>query len=103
LLSKGNESRKRANILVRALDKVRAKADAGLQYVIHKQYRPFLDKVLKRKVLGLMTFVAVCIFIMSFALSGWLKFTFEANVLADFIQVNMQFPAGTSMPSRKMP
>lgn len=85
------------NRLVRAINGIRHKADAGLQYVIHRVYRPFLDKILRRKMLSLMSFIAVCIFIMSFAVSGWLKFSFEANVLADFIQVSMEFPAGMTM------
>ena len=97
LLKKEEGNNRRKNMLVRILDRVRAKADAGLQYTIHRLYRPFLDRVLKRKVLGFMTFVSVCIFIMSFAISGWLKFTFDANVMADFIQVNMEFPPGIPM------
>ena len=68
-----------------------------MQFLIYDMYRPFLDLVLKRKILSFMTFVSGCIFIMSFAVSGWLKFTFEANVMADFIQVNMEFPPGIPM------
>jgi len=97
LLSGEEKKPRRKNIFMRTLDNVRARADSGLQYVIHDVYRPFLDKVLKRKILSFMTFVSVCIFIMSFAVSGWLKFTFEANVMADFIQVNMEFPPGIPM------
>jgi multidrug efflux pump subunit AcrB len=97
LLVKDEPVSARRNVFLRSLDTVRAKADAGLQYLIYDMYRPFLDKVLKRKILSFMTFVSVCIFIMSFAVSGWLKFTFEANVMADFIQVNMEFPPGIPM------
>ena len=97
LLSKQEGRQERKNFFARGMDGVRARADAGLQHVIHKMYRPFLDRVLKRKVLGFMTFLSVCVFIMSFAVSGWLKFTFEANVMADFIQVSMEFPPGIPM------
>lgn len=97
LLTKEESPTRKQNYFLNKLDVIRAKADSGLQYVIHDVYRPFLDKVLKRKILSFMSFLAVCIFIMSFAVSGWLKFTFEANVMADFIQVNMEFPPGIPM------
>lgn len=93
----GHAEKKAENRIVKIFNAVRHRADSVLQYVIHQVYRPFLDKVLKRKVLSLMTFISVCIFILSFAISGWLKFTFEANVMADFIQVNMEFPPGIPM------
>lgn len=97
LLAKEDAPTRKKNYIVAKLDAIRAKADSGLRHFIHNLYRPFLDKVLKRKFLSLMSFVAVCIFILSFAISGWLKFTFEANVMADFIQVNMEFPPGIPM------
>lgn len=85
------------NVLLRFLTRIRAKADAGLQYFIYEVYRPFLDKVLRRKVLSLMSFIAVCFFIVSFAIGGWVKFTFNPNIVGDFVQVSMEFPAGIPM------
>lgn len=83
-----------ANMLMRGFNRVRQGADTNLRKFIHGVYRPFLDRVLRNKALTLCSFLALCFFILSFAIGGWLKFSFNPNVVADFIQVNLQFPAG---------
>lgn len=84
----------RHNPLVRVWNGIRAKADGGLRHFIHRIYRPFLDRVLRNKATTLMSFFALCFFVLSFAIGGWLKFVFAPNVVADFIQVSLQFPTG---------
>jgi multidrug efflux pump subunit AcrB len=83
-----------ANAFTLGITRLRNAANRMLQHVIHRLYRPFLDRVLRNKGLALSSFLALCFFILSFSLGGWLKFSFNPNVVADFIQVNLQFPAG---------
>lgn len=82
------------NFALALLDRIRKAADNGLRFVIQRVYRPFLDKVLHHRMVFLSSFFAVCFVILSFSIGGWIKFSFMPNVVADFIQVNMAFPAG---------
>lgn len=82
------------NFIVRGMDRARYTADGALRRFIRQYYRPFLDRVLKNKAVSLSAFISLCVFIVSFIAGGWLKFSFEPNVVADFIQVQLQFPNG---------
>lgn len=82
------------NPLVRGFMQLRSKVNGGLQYFIHRVYRPVLDRALHHAWLSLAGFVALCCFVLSFVFGGYLKFSFEPYVVADFIQVRLQFAAG---------
>lgn len=80
--------------LALAFDGVRGRVDGALRRFVQSVYRPCLDRVLRHAWLSLAGFVSLCFFIVSFVFGGYLKFSFEPYVVADFIQVRLQFPAG---------
>lgn len=92
LVGQGGEGRSSA--LARGFGRVRAGVDRALRRLIREIYRPCLDRALRHAWLSLAGFVSLCFFIVSFVAGGFLKFSFEPYVVADFIQVRLQFASG---------
>ena len=70
------------------------KAKSFLDYLIDDIYTPFLDKAIRRKGLSLITILCMSIIIVSIHAAGWIKMTFNPEVPLNFIQAQVQFPAG---------
>jgi multidrug efflux pump subunit AcrB len=64
-----------------------------MKYLIFTLYRPFLDKILRNKLVTMLIVSVVCIWIG--ASSMLLKTSFFPNVTMNFIQATIEFPAGS--------
>ena len=64
-----------------------------LKYLIFTLYRPFLDRILRNKLVTFLVISVICIWIG--ASSMLLKTSFFPNVTMNFIQASMEFPAGS--------
>lgn len=70
------------------------KAKNFLSHVIKVHYRPFLDKALRSKGLSLLVILSLSMVVISIHAAGWIKTVFNPEVPMNFIQAQVQFPAG---------
>lgn len=82
------------NIVATLTKAAQTKAKAFLNYLIEDLYTPFLDKAIRRKGLSLITILCMSTIIVSIHAAGWIKVTFNPEVPLNFIQAQVQFPAG---------
>lgn len=74
--------------------KAQTRAKNFLSLVIKNYYRPFLDKALRQKGLSLLIILSVSMIVTSIHAAGWIKTVFNPEVPMNFIQAQVQFPAG---------
>lgn len=77
------------------VDYCRHKADAWLTYVIFDLYRPFLDRILRNKLMTFSIIIACSSVVITIQQAGWVKSSFMPNVTSDFVSGTIQFPVGS--------
>ena len=72
----------------------------GLHKLIHKVYKPWLERAVDNRGLTLTIFVAVLILTIGLMTSGLARVVVSPEFAADFIQVSMEMRAGSSQSAR---
>ena len=80
--------------------KIQRHVQHGLMAVIHKYYKPLLEKAIDNRGVTLSLFLAVLILTFGMIGSGMTRLVFFPDVPQDFVQVNLDMQAGTSPDSR---
>ena len=71
----------------------------GMERFVERYYQPMLDYTLKHRLITMTSFAAVFVLALGLVLGGVVRSVFFPNLLADFIQVDLQMAQGT--PSEK--
>ncbi|NCF73812.1 MAG: MMPL family transporter [Gammaproteobacteria bacterium] len=80
----------------RAFLKVQRHVQHGLQSVIHKHYRPMLERAVDNRGLTLSIFSAILILTIGLMTSGIARVVVFPDFAQDFIQVNLEMQSGTA-------
>jgi len=67
----------------------------GLHTFVDRYYLPFLDRCLKRRYLTLSVFISMLILSVGLLVGGILRSVFFPDIMADFLQVDIQMNEGT--------
>ena len=77
------------------LSRLQLKVSRGFEESVIKFYRPLLNKCLNNKAISLATIIAISAVIMSWAVTGHLKFTFFPRVESEEIRFSLTMPDTT--------
>ncbi|GIU40781.1 acriflavin resistance protein [Shewanella sairae] len=78
------------------LGRLKAKLNDKVQYFIHNNYRPFLERCIVQRYNAVAVFIGVLILSISLVLSGQVRWVFFPDLPSDFIQVNLEMEEGSS-------
>jgi len=84
-----------------ALERLRARFDAGLKYFIEHLYLPVLERAIKYRYSVLAAFLGLLIICGSLLGGGFIRSVFFPNIPSDFIQVSVEMTESTAEETTK--
>lgn len=77
------------------IDRLQTRMRNRIENAMDRVYRPLLDFAIRHRLITLCSFVAFLLVVGSWVFSGRIDFKFSPQIEADFIQAEIEMPAGT--------